>query len=49
MVSDHTPYDYGGTETNAVGDDPPRPDEREGELVIVDGSSMSYRRYRRGR
>ncbi len=45
MVEDHTPYDYGDAETEAVGDDPPHERQHGLDTVIVDGSAMSYRRY----
>ena len=45
MAEDHTPYDYGDAETEAVGDDPPPEQQHELDTVIVDGSVMRYRSY----
>lgn len=45
MVEDHTPYDYGDAETEAVGDDPDHERQHGLDTVIVDGAVMSYRRY----
>lgn len=47
MRNDHTPYDYGDAETEAVGEDPPREVENGTDTVIVDGAVMSYRSYAR--
>jgi len=45
MARDHTPYDYGGVDTDAGLDEPT--DGTDDDLVVVDGTTMSYRRYRR--
>jgi hypothetical protein len=45
MVEDHTPYDYGDAETEAIGDDPPHEQQHGLDTVIVDGSVMTYRSY----
>lgn len=47
MRSDHTPYDYGDAETEALGEDPPHERQHGMDTVIVDGSAMSYRSYTR--
>lgn len=47
MRSDHTPYDYGDAETEALGEDPPHERQHGMDTVIVDGSVMSYRSYTR--
>ena len=38
MAEDHTPYDYGDAETEAIGDDPPQEQQHGLDTVIVDGS-----------
>jgi hypothetical protein len=45
MVNDHTPYDYGDAETEAIGDDPAEEVRYVLDTVIVDGTAMSYRSY----
>lgn len=45
MVNEHTPYDYGDAETEAVGEDPVHERQHGLDTVIVDGSAMSYRSY----
>jgi hypothetical protein len=45
MRPNHTPYDYGDAETEAIGDDPPHEQQHGLDTVIVDGSAMSYRSY----
>lgn len=45
MVQNHTPYEYGEAETDAVGDDPTHEQQHGADTVIVDGSVMSYRSY----
>jgi hypothetical protein len=45
MVQNHTPYDYGEAETDAIGDDPTHEQQHGADTVIVDGSVMSYRSY----
>lgn len=47
MRSDHTPYDYGDAETEALGEDLPHEQRHGTDTVIVDGSAMSYRSYTR--
>ncbi|MFQ3318102.1 MAG: hypothetical protein ACI8UR_002369 [Natronomonas sp.] len=45
MVNQHTPYDYGDAETEAIGDDPAHERQHGLDTVIVDGAAMSYRSY----
>lgn len=45
MVENHTPYDYGDADTEAIGDDPAHEQQHGLDTVIVDGAAMSYRRY----
>lgn len=45
MARNHTPYDYGDAETEAIGESPPHERQHGSEMVIVDGSAMSYRSY----
>ena len=45
MVRNHTPYEYGDADLEAIGEDPPHERQHGAEVVIVDGSSMSYRSY----
>ena len=47
MRPNHTPYDYGDAETEALGEDPPHERQHGLDTVIVDGSAMSYRSYTR--
>jgi hypothetical protein len=47
MMEDHTPYDYGAAETEALDEDPPHERQHGVDTVIVDGSVMSYRSYTR--
>lgn len=47
MFDDHTPYDYGDAETEAVGEGPAHERQHGMDTVIVDGSAMSYRSYTR--
>ena len=47
MVESDTPYEYGDADIEAIGDDPPREHRHGTDMVIVDGSSMSYRSYAR--
>jgi len=45
MVEDHTPYEYGDAETEAVGEAPAHERQHGLDTVIVEGAAMSYRRY----
>ncbi|MES3517201.1 MAG: hypothetical protein PPP58_06005 [Natronomonas sp.] len=45
MRDDHTPYDYGDAETEAIGDGPRHERQHGADTVIVDGAAMSYRQY----
>jgi len=45
MARDHTPYDYGGVDTDAGLDDRNDAARTDEDLVVVDGTTMSYRRY----
>jgi hypothetical protein len=45
MVETYTPYEYGDAEIEAVGEDPPHEQQHGTDMVIVDGSAMSYRSY----
>lgn len=47
MASGHTVYDYGGVDTDAgLADE--GPDERDRDVVVVDGTAMRLRDYRSG-
>lgn len=45
MVNNNTPYEYGDIDTDALGEEPPHERQHGTDVVIVDGSTMSYRRY----
>ncbi len=45
MVEPNTPYTYGDIDMQALGDEPPAEQQHGTDMVIVDGSTMSYRRY----
>ena len=45
MVETYTPYTYGDADIEAVGEDPPHEQQHGTDMVIVDGSAMSYRSY----
>ncbi|MDR9430665.1 MAG: hypothetical protein RI568_08215 [Natronomonas sp.] len=45
MVEQTTPYEYGDVELEAVGENPPHEQQHGADMVIVDGSTMSYRSY----
>jgi len=45
MVETNTPYEYGDIDVEAVGENPPHEQQHGSDMVIVDGSTMSYRRY----
>lgn len=45
MRNDHTPYEYGDAETEAIGESPPHERQHGTDMVIVEGSAMSYRCY----
>lgn len=47
MEPNHTPYDYGDADTEAIGDDPHHERQHGLDTVIVDGAAMSYRSYTR--
>ncbi len=47
MVNTHTPYKYGDADLEAIGEDPPHEQQHGTDMVIVDGSTMSYRSYTR--
>ena len=47
MVETYTPYEYGDADIEAIDDDPPSEHKHGTDMVIVDGSSMSYRSYTR--
>lgn len=47
MSTGHTAYDYGGVDTDAGLEDEGR-DERDRDVVVVDGTAMHYREYRSG-
>ena len=47
MVDTNTPYEYGDADIEAIGDEPPHEHQHGSDMVIVDGSSMSYRSYTR--
>ena len=47
MVETHTPYEYGDEDIEAVGESPPHERQHGSDMVIADGSTMSYRRYTR--
>lgn len=47
MVESHTPYTYGDADMEAIGEGPPHERQHGTDMVIVDGSTMSYRRYTR--
>lgn len=44
MPSGHTAYDYGGVDTDAGLEEDGR-DERDRDVVVVDGTAMRYREY----
>jgi len=45
MVQHDIPYEYGDADLEAVGEDPPHERQHGAEMVIVEGSAMSYRSY----
>jgi hypothetical protein len=45
MVHQDTPYEYGDIDIEAVGESPPHERQHGTDMVIVDGSTMSYRSY----
>jgi hypothetical protein len=47
MVKHHTPYEYGDAEIEALGESPPHEQQHGSDMIIVDGSTMSYRSYTR--
>lgn len=47
MVKSDIPYEYGDADIEAVGEDPPYEQQHGTDMVIVDGSAMSYRSYTR--
>ena len=47
MVQNHTPYEYGDVDLEAVGEGPPHELQHGRDMIIVDGSTMSYRSYTR--
>lgn len=47
MVESNTPYTYGDADIEAVGEGPPHEQQHGTDIVIVDGSTMSYRHYTR--
>jgi len=48
MVEPNTPYEYGDVDIEALGENPPHEKQHGTDMVIVDGSTMSYRRYTGG-
>jgi hypothetical protein len=47
MVETHTPYEYGDANIEAIGEGPPHEQQHGSDMVIVEGSAMSYRSYTR--
>lgn len=47
MVRQDTPYEYGDIDLEALGEGPPHERQHGTDVVIVDGSTMSYRSYAR--
>ncbi len=47
MVESDIPYTYGDADLEAVGEGPPHEQQHGTDMVIVDGSTMSYRSYTR--
>jgi hypothetical protein len=47
MVRQDTPYKYGDVDIEAIGEGPPHERQHGTDVVIVDGSTMSYRSYAR--
>jgi len=45
MVEPDTPYKYGDIDIQALSEEPPAEQQHGTDMVIVDGSTMSYRRY----
>ena len=45
MVQTNTPYEYGDIDIEALGDEPAHEHQHGADMVIVDGSTMSYRSY----
>ncbi len=45
MVETDTPYTYGDADMEALGEGPPHERQHGTDVVIVDGATMSYRRY----